>query len=205
MRKLSALLRTTFVGGPLIVLPVLLVFLILGEILDLLVVVAEPIATVLGIKGLTRANAILVSISPLDLVSLFIGLAVRTRSGVAVGRWFEQRLLNQMPSYRLLQPLSRRFAGDESGPRFAPAVVDSPMDTRMLAFIVEEHDSGDTTVFIPAAPTPAIGTIHILPRERVRRLDASMAAVANCVSDFRTGAGALLTLSRGADSPNHMN
>ena len=201
MRKLVELLKATFVGGLLVVLPVLLVVLIVGEIFDMLVVVTEPIATIVGVRGLTGgANAVLVSVVLLVLVSLLIGLAVRTRSGVAVGRWFEQRLLNQLPSYRLIRTLSRRFAGDEGGSHFAPAVVDSTMDTRMLAFIVEEHESGDVVVFIPAAPTPAIGTIHILPRERVRRLDASMGAVANCLSDFGMGAVALLAASRGTDS-----
>jgi len=71
-----------------------------------------------------------------------------------------------------------------------------PTDTRVLAFIVEEHDSGDVTVFVPAAPTPAMGTIHILPRERIRKLDASMAEIANCLADYGIGVGKLLALNQ---------
>ena len=45
----------------------------------------------------------------------------------------------------------------------------------MLAFIVEEHDNGDHTVLIPNAPTPMIGTLHHVRRDRVRTLDVPLA------------------------------
>jgi len=62
----------------------------------------------------------------------------------------------------------------------------------VLAFIVEEHDNGDYTVFVPTAPTPTIGTIYFLKREKVRKLDVPMAAGVDCIMQWGVGSKSLL-------------
>jgi len=114
MSELSGLLKNTLTGGLFVVLPVLLVILILREVFDMLVAIAEPISALVGIKGRTEGiEEIVVAIVLLVLVSFLIGLASRTKLGVTVGRWVERDILDRMPSYRLLRTLSRRFSGDD--------------------------------------------------------------------------------------------
>ncbi len=38
-------------------------------------------------------------------------------------------------------------------------VIATIRDCEVLAFIVEEHDNGDYTVFVPTAPTPPLGRV----------------------------------------------
>lgn len=65
-------------------------------------------------------------------------------------------------------------------------------DCEVLAFIVEEHDNGDYTVFVPTAPTPTIGTSYFLKREKVRKLDVPMAAGVDCIMQWGVGSKSLL-------------
>jgi hypothetical protein len=57
----------------------------------------------------------------------------------------------------MIKNLISRFAGVD-GTEFAPVLVDLyGGETRSLAFIVDVHNDGPLTVFVPLAPTPTIG------------------------------------------------
>ena len=193
MRNLASFVKTTVVGGFFVVVPVVLAFLIVDETLELVVVIADPIADLFPIEGLEpETEKTLVGILLIVLISFLTGLATRTEIGARFGGWVEGLVLERLPGYKLFKSVSRRFAGDERDARFLPAVVTTPFGTRMLAFIVEEHENGDMTVFIPSAPTPAVGAIHIVGKEQVRKLDVPITSVATCFWEFGMGAGQLL-------------
>ncbi|MDJ0951286.1 MAG: hypothetical protein QNJ94_20430 [Alphaproteobacteria bacterium] len=193
MKSFADFVKTTVSGGFFVVLPIMLVWLILVETLDVLVALTSPIAELLPLESIgaeTEAN--LVAIAVLLILCVVTGLAIRADIGVSTGRWIERKFLQPLPGYAIFKSLSRRFSGDKTEESFVPAVVSTPLGTRMLAFIVEEHDNGDLTVFVPAAPTPAMGMVHIVTKEQVRVLDAPMGAVAGCFWEFGTGTKALL-------------
>ena len=186
---------STIAGGFFVVVPVMLGILILGETFDMIVAIADPIADLLPIAGLDAGTEkTLVAIVLIVVLCLVTGLVMRTDTGARLGRWFEGLVLERIPGYRPLKSMSRRFAGDDGDLRFAPAVLTTALQTRVLAFVVEEHENGDVIVFIPSAPTPVVGMIHIVRKEQIRKLDAPMATVFNCFSEFGAGAGNLIAL-----------
>jgi uncharacterized membrane protein len=65
-------------------------------------------------------------------------------------------------------------------------------DAWLLAFIMERHDDGLLTVFVPSAPTPAVGTIYYLTEERVRRIDVPVQAAAKLIMRLGVGSAELL-------------
>ena len=69
----------------------------------------------------------------------------------------------------------------------AGVAVATIRDSDMLAFIVEEHDNGDFTVFVPSAPTPTIGSVHCMRPEKVRKLDVPMSAAVNSLMQWGIG------------------
>jgi len=69
-------------------------------------------------------------------------------------------------------------------------VVTMPLESLVLAFIVEEHSNGDFTIFIPAVPTPNIGRIEYVHARRVRKLDVPASSVANSIMQWGIGSGA---------------
>jgi len=50
------------------------------------------------------------------------------------------------------------------------------------AFLVEEHEDGSFTVFVPSSPTPTVGALYILPKERVHPVNVSFATAIKCVT-----------------------
>ena len=193
MKSFADFVKTTVAGGFFVVLPIILAWLILGETLDVLMALASPIAELLPMEGIdAETEAQVVAVALLLVLCVLTGLAMRSKIGVAVGRWFERVFLQPLPGYPILKSLTRRFSGDTSEDRFVPALISTPMGTRMLAFIVEEHDNGDMTVFVPAAPTPAMGMVHIVRKEQVQVLDVPMAKMAGCFWEFGAGVKTLL-------------
>jgi len=66
------------------------------------------------------------------------------------------------------------------------------MDGSALVFVVERTDDGRCTVFVPSAPTPGVGTIQVVPDERVEKLNASAGEVFNALSQWGVGTSEIL-------------
>ena len=193
MKIAMSFVKATVAGGFFVVVPVVLVVLILAEIFDLVTVIAEPIADMVPIEGLTApAERALIATVLIVAVCFLTGLAMRVELGVRLGRWIEGLILKRIPGYQLIRGLSRRVAGDDRAAGFAPAVITTALQTRVFALVIEELEDSDVVVFVPATPTPAVGMIHIVRRDQVRKLDVPLMAVVNCLAEFGLDAGKLL-------------
>jgi len=116
---------------------------------------------------------------------------MRTQIGVRSRELVERIGLNRLPGYTLVKSLTQSFAGGKEDSIVSVAIA-TIRDGEVLAFIVEEHDNGDYTVFVPTAPTPTIGTIYFLKREKVRKLDVPIAAGVDCIMQWGVGSKSLL-------------
>ena len=149
-----------FVDGFFILLPVLLVYLMVGQLFDLLMTLTTPIIDVMPrrlfseewVHRLTAAALLIV-------IFVLVGLAAKTKPSRRVGNWIESRLLNRFPSYVVLKNLSKWLSGKDVPAQLQPALLTVSPGTRMLVAIVEELPDGDLTVFAPLAPTPALGML----------------------------------------------
>src|SRR5207244_12269458 len=94
--------------------------------------------------------------------------------------------------------LARRVAGIEAGEAFASALAVIE-DALVPAFVVERHDDGRYTVFVPSSPTPGVGSVYILPKERVHLVDVPFLKAARCVSKWGAGSGELLRAMRDSE------
>jgi uncharacterized membrane protein len=171
--------KTTLIGGLLVILPIGLALLLLLKALSTALAVVGPIAAQLlvGTRFATPMALLLI------LAGCFVvGLLVRTVVGQRATRALEQRVLERVPGYTLLRSLTRRVAGEEEGQTFAVALAVIE-DALVPAFIVEEHEDGRYTVFVPSVPTPAVGAVYILPRERVHLVDVPFTRAVRCIRD----------------------
>jgi uncharacterized membrane protein len=48
------------------------------------------------------------------------------------------------------------------------------------------------TVFVPSAPTMAVGMVHVVDKDRVTALKASLSDVSTCISQWGVGSRKLL-------------
>ena len=197
MHALYRYLKTTILGGILVLLPLVGCAYLIGVTLKLVLEVISPINKLLPVQSLAGIAALDVLAILIVVVTCFLlGLLVRTAGGRTIGRWFEGLLLNQLPGYRLFRRLSRQVAGETEEALGAPVLVRLGA-SRQFGFLIEESAAGEATVFVPLAPLLYLGTVHLVPLEGVTRLTQPMPQVIDCISRFGIGSARLASDSRG--------
>jgi uncharacterized membrane protein len=73
-----------------------------------------------------------------------------------------------------------------------PAFLESPGGIREPVFIVDEMKDGAYAVLVPLAPTPTIGSIRIVPGDRLTRMEAGLGEVANSIMQWGLDAGEVM-------------
>jgi uncharacterized membrane protein len=184
MKRLAEFTKTTLIGGVLIVLPAYITLLLLFKVVKGVIELAHPVTAQLPV-GLEFRGVIAVGI--LILVCFVAGLILRTGPGLRTKNAIERNLLERIPGYALIRGLAARLAGRHEDETFAVALVDLE-DALVPAFVVETHDDGSFTVFVPSVPTPAAGAIYILPKERVHLVDVPFTKAASVISKWGSGA-----------------
>jgi len=56
-----------------------------------------------------------------------------------------------------------------------------------FGFVMEEHESGQATVYVPTTPVLTVGTIYLVDRQRITLLDAGATEVVDCISQWGMG------------------
>jgi len=192
MKKFMEFLKTTFIGGLVVITPIVLALFIIVQAVSLLLEVVRPLVQWLPVKtvgGITIAT--LIALGIVIGACFLAGLAVRSTGGAAVTGWIERNLLSKLPGYQMFRNIIHRVARIEGSTDMMPAVIHMTPEIRMLGFIVEEHENGDYTVFIPSTPALTVGHIQIVTKEKVQRLEAPIHQVANCLMEWGAGSRAL--------------
>jgi uncharacterized membrane protein len=187
-------LKAILISGVLVILPFGLAAMILLKVVEMIRPLAAALASWMphGLRFPTLIASLI-----LLLVCLAVGLLAQTRAGRGAGASLESVILNRIPGYSMVRSLTRRIGNVEESEEFSPALVEIE-DALVPGFVVEEHTDGRYTVFIPSAPTPAVGTVYIIARERVHILDASFIKTVKCVSSWGVGSKELLRAMRPA-------
>ena len=192
MKRIVEFLKTTVLGGALVVLPVWLTVLLLLKAVMQLQIFVKPVSTALpeGV-GHPRVMAVLALLA----LCFAVGALVRTAIGRQVRRAVERSVLERLPGYTTLRNVAEQLGDMENARGFKPALVEIE-EALAPAFIIEEHPDGRYTIFVPSAPTPAAGTIYIMDRARVHPIDVPLPTVLKCITRWGTGAGELLAAMR---------
>jgi len=193
MKAFGEFLKTTALGGLFVVLPVLLLYLLLGEMLDLVIGLATPIADLFP-KGtfdnLTAPFPIAVIL--IVGVSFVIGLALRVEIGRSLGDWIERKVLGRLPVYSALKSLTKAFGEAGEGAAFRPAMLRCSEDVREVVYVVEDHGDGQLTILVPWAPTAFSGFVKVVGKDRVEMLDSNLGEASRVLSHWGVGVRGML-------------
>lgn len=192
MKSLGEFLKSTLIGGLLIILPIGLALVLGMKFISMLRPMTEPVMPFLPESFRFPA---LIAVLMFLFLSFGAGLLALTAIGQSVGQFIEDSVLYRIPGYSTVRSLTRRIGDVEDTRKFAPAFVELE-GTLVLAFIIETHDDGRYTVFVPSVPTPAAGSIYIMDRSRVHLIDAPFMDAVRCVSKFGVGSAELLKSMR---------
>ncbi|MEM8873069.1 MAG: DUF502 domain-containing protein [Planctomycetota bacterium] len=206
MSRVRRFVRTSVLGGLVVLLPVgvlLIVFnWVYGSLRDLLKPVTDQVARQIRESLPTSIYswavdfaAFLIVLSVMVAICFLTGVLLKT----ALGRWFHNRIeeyvLKLAPGYNLVKETVLQFFGDKPSPFKTVAFVrifgnDTP--TMVTAFVTERHSNGWFTVFVPTGPNPTSGQIFHVPGECVAILDEKVEDVMRSVISCGAGSDKLM-------------
>jgi uncharacterized membrane protein len=201
MKNTLAFLKTTLIGGLVLVIPLVITVLLVREAIRLAATVLRPVAEFLPVD---RLGGVIVAdiVAGLAILALcfLAGAVIGTGLGRFVSRHVEQIALRRVPGYSILKGVARGMVGLETESDLSVALARIE-DAWMLAFLVERHANGLLTVFVPSAPTPAAGAVYYLTADRIKILNVPVSAAVACIVRLGVGSRELLQQAGVAASP----
>ena len=186
MKQILQFLKTTLVGGLVVIVPVALLLMVLWEAVQLVSRVIDPLVAMLPVTTIAGINvtAIVALFCVLGLC-FAAGLAALTGIGATIGHWAEARLM-RLPGYKMFKAYTHAMTGSHQR-QLQPALLANPMDAQVLAFIIEESDT-HCVVLVPNAPAVMAGSVQYVPKERINKLNRSLTEVSQVLSEYGMGA-----------------
>lgn len=173
MNSLKQFIRTTFVGGFLIVLPIVILLIVLNWMFETLTGYIRPITNLL--IQTARVNEFVASFFAvffIILIFFLVGLLVRTEMGKVSFQVIENKFLSKIFGYKIIKETVLQIFGEEKKVFKAVALVKLfGNETLMTAFVTDEHDDGSYTVFIPSGPAPTAGFVYHVKKEQITIVD----------------------------------
>ena len=168
--------RTALAGGILFLLPFGLLVFILGEVLDVAMVVARPISRFLPEEDLFGQSAAVVIAWALVFLACYLaGCLARWSTASRVSTKVRTALSRFLPGYRMIEAHAAHILGEGSH--------DDPQDTAVLVpfgaakrfgfEVSRDEDTQTSVVFLPGSPDPGKGIVISVESALVEKLPIS--------------------------------
>jgi len=174
MEKLKNFLKTSLLGGVVVILPVAILVSVTLWIFDLVTGLIEPLTRLLiSDSQINEKAAEILVIILIVLTCFFVGVLVRTRLGDFLYRFIETRILKLAPGYSMIKETVLQIFGSRQDSPFSSVALVQVFGntTLMTAFVTDKHEDGSFTVFVPTGPNPTSGLIYHLEGRFVHPVD----------------------------------
>lgn len=171
MGKLKRFLKTSLLGGVVVILPVAILAAVSVWLFNLVTGLIAPLTRLLiedSQLNVYAAQALVVVL--IILACFFVGMLVRTRLGAFLYRVIENRILKLAPGYSMIKDTVLQIFGNRDDSPFSSVAIARLFgnDTRVTAFITDRHADGSYTLFVPTGPNPTSGLIYHLDGKYVQ-------------------------------------
>jgi uncharacterized membrane protein len=196
MRRIRTFIAGSIVAGFLIVVPLYLAVLLLLKAMASLAGLVRPFAGLLP-DWLPAED--LLALVLVVLLCFLVGALVRTGAGRRIRERAETSLFDRIPGYAVIRSLTLQMVGQGQENVWKPAFVEIE-DALVPSFIIEEHEDGRFTVFVPSVPTPFAGAVYVLDRARVHPLEIPFTSAMKPISRWGAGCKDLVLAMKGVSA-----
>ncbi len=165
--------RTTLIGGALFLLPIFVVFFVLGKVFGLMGHLTAPVVRAMGVTtigGIAVGN--IVTILGLIAAAFLAGLFARTNLGQAALTWIREGVAATVPQFSLIQDVARRVGSDDDATEMPVVLV--PTDAGWTLGLLLEAEGDWHAVFLPGAPEMSSGSISYVHTDDIHRTDLTL-------------------------------
>ena len=186
-------LKSAVVNGLVILIPLVLLFLAIKELIALMISFATPIADLfpVGTFDHVREKEIL-AILLILATALVLGLLSKVKAGRAIGRGIEKYSLSKVPMYRMLKSFVGAFLNLEDENSFKPAFIENSSGDLEPCYVIEDRGRPRVVVLVPWAPTAFAGFVKLVPRETVHYLPVTLDEFSLALTHLGIGLSELL-------------
>lgn len=188
MKKTFGFVKTTALGGLVVIVPLAILIIVLVQVLDFVAELTAKAVELLPFPFLENP-AVLILLALLTTVALcfFTGLLLLTSTGTNIKNRIDHFLEEKVPLYGMLQSITKQFAGIDNR-QLTPAEIDlHGTATRVLGFIVEQLPDGRYSVYVPHSPVLTVGQTYIVDERQVTPLKGSARATVDAVTQWGAG------------------
>lgn len=186
MKRIKDFLKTSLLGGLVVILPVAILIFVFKWIFNLVTNMVQPLTDL--VMARSQMQEILADILVIALIlslCFVIGVFVRTRLGKWIFQTLENKILKIAPGYSLIKETVMQFVGSKKSPFSSVALVQIfGNETLASAFVTDTHEDGSYTVFVPTGPNPTSGNIYHLEARFVHPVDVpvedAMRSIISC-------------------------
>lgn len=189
MKNTIEFIKTTAIGGLMLILPIAVIIFILTYIINLLVSLNNKLAEYLPYEVFDNTLVIMtIAILSIVFICFLAGMLLKTGLGDRLAKNLDNFLIDKIPMYGFLKNVTQRITG-ENVLALTPAEVDLfGSEARSLAFVIEEIPDNRFAVFVPSSPALTIGQVYILPAASVKQLDKPVRDAIDAISQWGSGA-----------------
>lgn len=181
-------IKNALFRGLVILIPLVLVFLTLRELLEVMIALATPIADFIPSDWIQKGDPEnLIAFFLIITTALILGLIWSTKPTRRAAEWLESRSLNHLPLYRIMKSLVGALLDLEDEDSFKPASWRHEDGSLEPVFVVGEHGPDMLVVMQPWTPTPFAGSVKVVPRDQVDLVPVSLDEYSLALTHFGLG------------------
>ena len=170
MKSILKIIKATFLGGILFLVPLVVLLVILEKGYGIIQKVTLPL-----VNHLPRVHVLGIALQELAgiIIILFIcflaGLLSKTVLATRLVQKLEDGILSFVPGYSFMKKMNENIMGIESKEDLKVVLV--PTDAGwQFAFLIEQINENNFTVFIPDAPNPWSGSVCFVETKDIKEL-----------------------------------
>ena len=194
MDKLKGFLKSTVMGGVLVILPLAVLLFIAHWVFTFVSETISPLTGALLTRwSLQPVVADIIVVILIVMLCAAVGFIVRTKVGKWIYQLVENGLLRKAPGYSIIKETVVQFIGNKKSPFSSVALVQVYENSTMVsAFVTDTHEDGSCTVFVPTGPNPTSGNIYHVKGEYVHRVDVPVEEAMRSIISCGAGSSALI-------------
>ena len=188
MREIRNSFKTNLIYGAIVIVPISIIIVVVVQLFEFLDQVTKEFA----LKSALDAGVAMFLIVILLLMTCYlIGAFIHTQLGTWSFERLENRILKQVPLYKVMSGVLKGYAAQEQ--KHQPALIQTGMQgTTQMGIVIEKNDNDTITVFIPSIPVLTVGTLFVVERTRVKPLDVGSLEYLECLGEWGVGSKKLL-------------
>ena len=182
-------IKTAFFKGLIILIPLVLLWLTVRELAELLVAFAEPVADAFpaGTFDWVR-NPEFVSPILIVLIAILLGMLASIPLVRMAGGALERNTVGHLPLYRMIKTFVTAFLEVEDDASFRPALIVDDEGGAEPCYVIEDTEGiPNVVVLVPWSPASFAGSVRLVPRRRIRRLDLTFDEFSLSLANFGLG------------------